>query len=121
MHLPLTQRSSKLTALRKGPSDASVGRTLGHTPSGWRLRFVLVVSSHSKDVGDFSRVARAHRPAKSLRSTMQPSTYAVCQAAKWLKSSALRLSEKGAGGSQVRVPMAKNGQKDVSWSSIRCP
>jgi hypothetical protein len=24
---------------------------------------------------------------------MQPSTYAVCQAAKWLKSSALRLSD----------------------------
>ena len=47
------------------------------------------------------RVGCAHRAAKSLRSThREPSTYAVCQAAKWLKSSVERRS-----GNSERTPI----------------
>ena len=43
---------------------------------------------------DFLRVARAHQPEESLRALMDPLDDAVCCAAKWLKSSAMKLSEK---------------------------
>jgi hypothetical protein len=48
--------------------------------------------------GDFLGVALAHQPEESLRAFMDPLADALCCAAKWLKSSVERLSEKGVSG-----------------------
>ena len=45
-------------------------------------------------VRHFLRVARTHQPEESLRTFMDPLADAVCCAAKWLKSSVQKLSEK---------------------------
>ena len=70
---------------------------------------------------DFLRVARAHRPEKSLRALMDPSADALCGAPKWLKSTVERLSEKGSeGGFESgfgRYEEAEMGPKEPSrWS-----
>jgi hypothetical protein len=48
-----------------------------------------------EDLRDFLRVARAHRPEKSLRALMDPLADALCGAPKWLKSTVEKVSEKG--------------------------
>ena len=76
----------------RGFCDASLGRTLGHTPSGSRLRFVCSLQPLSGGGRLFTGCPRAPT-RKSLSSTVEPSTYAVCQAAKG-QNRAGRLSEK---------------------------
>src|SRR5215208_7722863 len=48
-----------------------------------------------KGLGDFLRVGRLHRRAKSLTGIQGTRRDAACRAAQWLKSSVERLSEKG--------------------------
>jgi hypothetical protein len=55
----------------------------------------------SVKVGDFLRVACAHRPEESLRALMDLLADAVFCAAKWLKSSVERLYEKWCGGGDL--------------------
>ena len=91
--------ASKLAVLRNGPLSEACSSTF--RGALWaRLRSTS--SCAEKEAGalfeglrDFLRVARAHRPEKSLRAFMDPLADALCGAAKWLKSSVERLSEKG--------------------------
>jgi hypothetical protein len=53
--------------------------------------------------GDFLRVALAHQPEESLRAFMDPLADALCCAAKWLKSSAEKLSKKSGKPQNERV------------------
>src|SRR5215204_4061795 len=84
---PIPERSSKLTTPRKNLSDAPLGPALVHTSFGHpypapRVRWALPGGKET-----FCGLPVRTDPKKGLRSTMEPSTYAVCQAAKWLKSS----------------------------------
>src|SRR5829696_8523028 len=90
---PIPERSSKLTTPRKNLSDAPLGPALVHTSFGHpypapRVRWALPGGKET-----FCGLPVRTDPKKGLRSTMEPSTYAVCQAAKWLKSSLEKLSE----------------------------
>ena len=69
---PTPQRSSKLTLLRKGSSEASLGHALGHMPIGHSLLFV-VDGRHSQDVGRlFTGCPRAPTRKKSKEYPWNP-------------------------------------------------
>jgi len=71
------------------------------------------------------RVALAHQPEESLRAFMDPLADALCCAAKWLKSSVEKLSEKGfeqaseRGFGQCSVP--KSAHPDPREAPVRAP
>src|SRR5215211_7769586 len=80
------------TTLKSAVGPSPWGYPFGGRP----LQDCLLVRTRrqSVNVRDFLRVARAHQPEESLRALMDPLDDAVCCAAKWLKSSAMKLSEK---------------------------
>ena len=81
MHLPLTALLEAHGAPKRAPQKLHLAVGWAARPLGGLLggaHGLSVVSSHSQEVGDFSRVACTHRPEKSLKSTLERSTYADC-------------------------------------------
>ena len=94
-HAPVL--ATKLAVLRNGPLSEACSSTF--RGALW-ARLHSTFSCGEKEAGalfeglrDFLRVARAHRPEKSLRAFMDPLADALCGAPKWLKSSMAKFAE----------------------------
>jgi hypothetical protein len=95
---PAPLLATKLAVLRNGQLSEARSSTL--RGALW-ARLSSTSSCAEKEAGalfeglrDLLRVARAHRPEKSLRAFMDRLADALCGAPKWLKSTAMKLSEK---------------------------
>jgi hypothetical protein len=86
-----TVLASKLAVLRNGPLSEACSSTFRgalwadlHSTSSCGQKEAVALF---EGLRHFLRVARAHRPEKSLRAFMDPLADALCGAPKWLKSS----------------------------------